>query len=134
MNKFDIRQEVAEMTKEDIVRVGIALAALEHDPNHQRASDLIVRAMDKYEEEIIRLRAANGRLRNKNRNYRTGIKNLQRAHEATLHRERVAQETNGQLKQIIEQGAVCGVDFGNEQPEAPYTPIRFNNDMAYAQP
>lgn len=38
------------------------------------------------EEQLSSLMDANQRLKNKNRNYRTGLKNLQRAHEALLHR------------------------------------------------
>jgi hypothetical protein len=68
-------------------------------------ANVVPDTLNKYEEEILRLRAANERLRNKNRNYRTGMKALQRAHEASLHREAAQRDT---IDSIV-RGGVCQI-------------------------
>jgi hypothetical protein len=62
-------------------------------------ADVVPATLNKYEAEILRLQEANARLRKKNRNYRTGMKALQRAHEASLHREAAQRQTIEHLAQ-----------------------------------
>jgi hypothetical protein len=130
MKKIEVREQVAGLSRTMIAAIGALTAQLEV-AGHEELSNAIVNTLDKYEEEIIRLQAANSKLRTKNRNYRTGMKSLQKAHEASLYREQATKESIAQLKQLIQDGAVCGVREGEP---IPYTPIRFNNDVAYARP
>ena len=115
---LDVRERVGGLSDQQFLGVLMLTTIGE-------TGDTLATLLDKYEHEIIRLQEANARLRNKNRNYRTGMKSLQRAHEATLHRERVAQDGYAQLKELVEQGGVCQVGY-----DGPYTPVRFNNEPA----
>lgn len=108
----DIREEVAGLSARQVIEI-----ATVPDP----VGSLVAHALDSYENEIIRLREANARLRTKNRNYRTGIKQLQRAHEASLHREAAQRQT---IEHLAKGGAVCQIiDDGM------YAPVRFNNEQ-----
>jgi hypothetical protein len=133
MKKIEVREQVAGLSRTMIAAIGALTAQLEV-AGHEELSNAIVNTLDRYEEEIIRLQAANSKLRTKNRNYRTGMKSLQKAHEASLYREQATKESIAQLKQLIQDGAVCGVSTVDDDSNAPYTPVRFNNDMAYARP
>lgn len=120
---ISIREEIAGLSDEQITSIGNLTAALTV-AGYDDLSESIIKTLDNYENEIIRLQSVNARLRNKNRNYRTGMKALQRAHESTLHKVAVAQSGYAQLKELVEQGGACQV--GND---GPYTPIRFNNEQ-----
>lgn len=123
--RLDVRREVAALSDEQIASIGIA-TAFELDED---TSEAIVRALDSYEKEIIRLRAVNGRLRNKNRNYRTGIKGLQRAHEATLHQLAAVKDTSEQYRELLVQAVEGLPQLCNNEVIGPYSPVRFNNDQ-----
>jgi hypothetical protein len=92
-------------------------------------ANVVPDTLNAYEEEILRLREVNARLRNKNRNYRTGIKHLQRAHEATLHRLAAVQDTSEQYRQLLVMH-VGGVDSGvTIVHDGPYSPVHFDDDI-----
>jgi len=58
MSKLEIRQNVAGLSREDIMTIGLTTAMLSQI-GHDAASDLIVKTLDKYENEIIRLSGGN---------------------------------------------------------------------------
>lgn len=87
------------------------------------AADKVPEVLNKYEEEILRQQEVINRLKNKVRNYRSGIKNLQRAHEASLHREAAQRQT---IEYLAQGGGVCQII---QVEDGPYSPTRFNNEL-----
>lgn len=95
-------------------------------------ADVVPDSLNKYEKEIVRLQEINDRLRNKNRNYRTGMKQLQRAHEATLHQLAAVKDTSEQYRAVAQEMAAhggCQLVYVDEESDAPYSPVRFNNEI-----
>jgi len=87
-------------------------------------ADKIPEVLNKYEKEILRQQEVISRLQAKNRNYRTTVKGLQRAHEASLHREKALQGTVARTQEIADAQLreFVGCQVGS------YSPVRFNND------
>jgi myosin heavy subunit len=132
MNKLEVRQEIATLSREQIMAIGQLTADLSA-AGHDELSDTIVNTLDKYEEEIIRLQTVNSRVRTKNRNYRRTLKQLQRAHEASLHRENTLKQTVEEYRQLLiealAKGPSCQVFEPGELDEPMlYSPVRFNNE------
>lgn len=67
-------------------------------------ADLIPVVLNKYEDEMQRQQDVISRLQTKIRNYRSGIKQLQRAHEASLHREKALQDKVSKRLDELETG------------------------------
>ncbi len=133
MTPCEVRQTVASLTSNDVANIMATLMAVDIlDDNG--VGELIAQTLTKYEDEIVRLNAVNSKLRNKNRNYRSGIKNLQRAHEALLHRFSAVQDTSEQYRTLLveaaEQHGGCEVGVCEVPDDAagPYSPVRFNNE------
>lgn len=124
---LSVRREVGGLSNQDIVRITIATAL----DTSTEDGDLIVGTLDKYEREIVRQREVIARLQKKVRNYRSGIKGLQRAHEASLHREKASQETAEQYRAIAQEMCSHGgcQIYVDQESDAPYSPVRFNNDI-----
>lgn len=139
MNKLEVRETIAGLSQDDIMEIGLGTAVLQRYSAYERSSDLIIQALQKYENEIIRQQEVIARLRQKNRNYRSGMKQLQKSHEASLHREDVLKDTVEQYRQLLVEAinntnSACQVTYnvGDEfEPIAPYSPVRFNNEPAY---
>lgn len=111
-----VRKSIADLSGREMIEIASIPGPI---------GDKLAVVLDSYEQEIIRLQEINGRLRNKNRNYRTGIKALQRAHEASLHRESVQQTT---IEYLTRNDGSCQIVY--DDGDGPYTPIRFNNEQA----
>ena len=133
MNKLEEMRTRLGVTQEnmaDIMSVYMAAAIA----GGEDAADTIPALLNKYEEEILRQQDVIARLQQKNRNYRTGIKALQRAHEASLHRENAESETINQLREFLDRGNVCGVvEYDGQLIVAgPYSLVNFKVNVQAA--
>lgn len=90
MSKLEELRTRLGVTREDMADI-IATYATSYQQGIEEA-DKIPQVLNKYEKELLRQQEVIARLQQKNRNYRSGMKQLQRAHEASLHREKALQE------------------------------------------
>lgn len=110
MNKLEELRTRLGVTKFDMAEI-IAIYAEAYQEGAEEA-DKIPEVLNKYETELLRQQEVIARLQQKNRNYRTGIKALQRAHEASLHREKALQENvSKRLDQLETEGPYSLVNF-----------------------